>query len=314
MDPLEPSPELKLRVPDGPTGRFTATRSPGIDAIAAYLPWHFFYEDWGVYVFQPEFFGFVRDVAVLVGLPEPRLAPLAFRQVLWHEWTHFAFEVTATEIEDVTGIGCYRDYSGARYGSATHWSSGPLEEAVAVWREVAFSRGPLLRSMRPKPRGYANAVRILADASPAGYCDWACMSTPGKPRERVIRDLVSVIAGAPVATGRWGETTQSERRQVPVYWVGNARSLSRIGSVKKAFGPPTIRRFEKWARKNGAEILAGAGKGSHRVVKWEGETATYSTSAGILLRPEAEDVAHLFELPNSSAVYQAVTRMRRLVT
>jgi hypothetical protein len=247
-------------------------------------------------------------------LPASRLAPVTFRQVLCHEWTHFAFELTATEVESVTRVPCYRDYSHLRYATTTRWATGPLEEAVAVWREVAFSRGALLRWMRPKPREYVHAVRILADASPPGYCDWKCMSTPGKPREQVISDLVSVIAGSSVVTGRWGETSRSERDQVPVYWVGDTKSAPLIGSLPKAFGPPTIRRFEKWARKNGARIRPDAGKGSHRTVLWEGEPATYATSAGVLLRPEAEHIAGVFGMRNSSALYEAVARMRVLVT
>src|SRR4051812_10156300 len=76
VGPLEPLPELP--VPHGPTGLFTTARAPGLDAIAAYRPWHFFYDDWGVYIFEREFFGFVRDFATLVGLPPSRVAPLAF--------------------------------------------------------------------------------------------------------------------------------------------------------------------------------------------------------------------------------------------
>ena len=292
-------------------GRFTPAASAGTDAIAVYRPWHFFYDDWGIYVFELDFIDFVEDISDLAALPARLIAPLAFRQILWHEWTHFAFEVTATELESVTGVPCYREYSLRRYATRTRWASGPLEEAVAVWREVAFSRGALPRRMRPKPRSYVHAVRLLADASPPGYCDWACMKSPGVRRGAVISDLVSVIADSSVVTSRWGETSPSERDQVPVYWVGNPATLAAVGGLPKTAGPPTIRRFEKWAKKKKATIVARGGKGSHhRLVLADGRGQTYATSAGFLLRPEAEKIAALFGLRNSATLYDAVGRMR----
>ena len=288
-------------------GRFTAAASPSVDALAVYRPWHFFYEDWGIYVFERPFFGLVLDTADLAGITPTTLASLVFRQVLSHEWSHFAFEITATEIESVTGVPCYRDYSFWRYSSATRWG-GPLEEAVAVWREVAFSRGALPKSMRPKPRGYVHAVRILADASPPGYCDWACMKRPGRGRTEVISYLASLIAGANIGSGRWGETQVNERDQVPVYWVGDPTRVSPLGGIPKSIGPPTIRRFEKWLRKKEA-IISETARGSHRKLRTsDGQEESYATGAGFLLRPEAEKISRLFGLRNSSALYEEVAR------
>src|SRR5262245_33384544 len=56
LDPTRTERPQPMGLPtDVPRGAFTADGSPGIDAIAAYLPWHFFGDGWGIYVYQRAF-------------------------------------------------------------------------------------------------------------------------------------------------------------------------------------------------------------------------------------------------------------------
>jgi hypothetical protein len=73
----------------------------GADAIACYVPWHYDPIKWGIYFLQQPFFAFVKDIATIAGLPPGPLAPVVLRQVLFHELTHFRFEVVGSELEDV---------------------------------------------------------------------------------------------------------------------------------------------------------------------------------------------------------------------
>ena len=127
------------------TGRFTATESPGVDAVAAYFPWHFFEASWGIRIYERPFYGFAADLASLAGHPLPTMLPIVLLEVLQHEWTHFAFEVAATEIEDVVDYPLYGSYSRTRYARPTDWSTGPLEEAVATWAELSSPRSGFRR-------------------------------------------------------------------------------------------------------------------------------------------------------------------------
>ena len=112
LDPTSTERPQPMTLPSGaPQGVFTTTSAPGVDAIAAYLPWHFFRDAWGIYVYQQAFFGFSRDLADLASESPTTIAPIAFRQILFHEWTHFAFEIVATELEDALKRPLYRDYS-----------------------------------------------------------------------------------------------------------------------------------------------------------------------------------------------------------
>src|SRR4051812_919256 len=97
------------------------------DAIACYAPWHLYGDAWGIYVSEPMLTGFAASIAALTGAPIARLAPLALRQVLEHEWVHFGFEVAGTEIEDVLGRLVYAGYVRYRFGIPhDYYDTGPL--------------------------------------------------------------------------------------------------------------------------------------------------------------------------------------------
>jgi hypothetical protein len=262
------------------------------DAIAVYRPWHLNGEDWGIYVSELALTVFTAGLAQLTGGSIPQLAPLALRQILEHEWTHFAFEVAGTEIGDALSAIVYPSYVTERFNASNRPYVGPLEEVVASWSEVDFARNPPhgFRSLRP--RGYTRAVQHLLSLAPPGYRDWRQMDSR-LDGAAIVAGVASLIAGRDMSTSRWGAVTDAEKAQVPIYWVGEPSRAAAFGALPKSIGPPTIRRLEQWLKHIGATPAAARrGKGSHR--RWmlpNQEPIGYATSAGFLLPNEARNIA-----------------------
>ena len=282
------------------------------DAIAVYAPWHLYGDAWGIYVSEPMLTGFTASLAALTEAPIGLVAPLALRQILEHEWTHFAFEVAGTEIEDVLGRFVYGGYVRYRFGRPEpYYSNGPLEEIVASWNEVVFAKGGRGGFRKLRPRGYTAAVRHLLDNSPPGYCDWKWMHDWDDAKEIVGR-VVSRIADADLRTYRWALTNRHENEQVPVYWVGSTAKAAVFGGFPKSSASPSIRRLRKWLTLIGARELRGRGKGSHQ--RWQlpdGTDVGFATSARFLLPPEARQLATALGL-RRAALYDLVARMEQL--
>jgi hypothetical protein len=266
-----------------------------------------------VYVFERPLLAFTRTIAEACQEDSRRLAPLVFRQVLEHEWTHFDFEVIATGFEEVLVEPRYVSYSWLRfhlpYLELTE--TGPLEEAIATWSEVRFARGRLPAYLGAKPPAYATAVAQAADRSPEGYRDWRLMLA-ARNRERVVAAVAALIIDHPggLATGTWWKPTAAWRRQVPVYWIGNPDHLRGFGGKAKSSAAPKIRVLEKWLQRClGARIESDRGRGSHeRYVLPDGRSDVYATSAGFLLPPEAKKMATLLGYGSSRELYLAIQR------
>jgi hypothetical protein len=280
-----------------------------VDAIAAYAPWHLYGDAWGIYVSEPLLTGFAAALAELTRAPLERLAPLALRQILEHEWTHFAFEVTGTEIEDVLGRFLYSGYVRYRFGMPEPtWSDGPLEEIVASWSEVSFAANHSGPFRKLRPRGYTAAVRQLLDRSPPGYRDWELMSD-WDTAAAIVAAVVSLVANQDLHTYRWARTDVRENLQVPVYWIGSLASAAVFGGVQKTAASPTIRRLRKWLRLIGAIELRSRGKGSHE--RWQlvsGARVGFGTSSGVLLPPEARQLADALGV-RQTVLFELVARM-----
>ena len=282
------------------------------DAIAVYRPWHLHAEHWGIYVSAEALAAFAGALSTLTSVPPARIAPLALRQILEHEWTHFAFEIAGTEIEDVLGRLVYPDYVLNRFSTPVpRWSNGPLEEIVASWAEVTFARHPPNGFKSRRPRNYARAVERLLSLCAPGYRDWHWMEGEADA-VKITAGVASLIAAKPMRTFRWTEVTQEEKSQVPVYWIGDRNLSAAFGAFPKSAGPPAIKRVEKWLRSVlGAREIRGRGKGSHK--RWElpnGRPVGFATSAGFLLPPEAKDLAEAVGLTRSE-LFEHISAMRK---
>lgn len=277
-----------------------------VDAIAAYFPWHFFFENWGVRIYESHFLGFVEALAELARCDPAEVAPYALRQVLHHEWTHFAWEVAATEFEDLVNQPLYESYSRYRYAdgrSVFGNEANPLEEATATWAEVVYARSARI-SGRRKPRRYLEAVRRLNVMSPPGYRDFDLCRSAG---ESVASELAGRIADRPVATSRWGTVEDAEVALVPVFWVGADEALNdALGLLTKAVAAPSPRDFERWLRRIGADIDVRRGSGSHRSFEWQGRRSFYETSGDRIARKTATNLAKFFGLGGPHELFRHV--------
>lgn len=282
------------------------------DAIAVYRPWHLWEDDWGIYVSEEALTLFTAGLAQLTGASLGQLAPLALRQILEHEWIHFAFEVAAAEIGDALGEAVYVGYVRERFGRAdTRYSIGPLEEIVASWAEVEFARNPPRGFRRIRPRGYGRAVEHLLSRAGPGYSEWHHMQDWDDAIEITI-GVISLIADRSLLSYRWGAVADSEKRQVPIVWVGDPAKMAAFGAFPKSVGPPTIRRLKQWLSHIGATPAPRRGKGSHE--QWtlpNGRRIGYATSAGFLLPPEARNLADALGITRHD-LFQSVAQMTKV--
>lgn len=278
------------------------------DAVAIYRPWHFFRDEWGIEIYEHNLLRFTHQIAEAMCESPYLLAPIVFRQVLEHEYAHFDFEVIATRFEDVTADPCYREYCLSRYALRVRdEQTGPLEEAIATWREVVFARRTR-GVLGPASSRYAKAVEMLSREAPSGYRDWPLLQDP-KTRGSVVCDLCGgCILGYPFALeeGGWWRSTRTHRAEVPLRWMGEHENLKIFGAREKEWRRPTIKELERWLKSTyGASITRG--KGSHRHYDLgNGVKGTYSTSAGHLLRPEAKQLAAKLEFPTDRELCIAI--------
>lgn len=95
---------------------------------------------------------------------------------------------------------------------------GPLDEALATWREISFARRKWPSTMA-KPRGFQRAAELIASNAPLGYSEWHRLRT-FRSRQEVMATIASLIAGRAMTSCRWGRIQDTESALVPRYWVG----------------------------------------------------------------------------------------------
>jgi hypothetical protein len=294
-----------------PSGMFTEGGSAGADAIAHYKPWHLWGEDWGIYFFAKPFRDFVASTAQLSGANYGQLEPFVMRQILEHEYTHFEFEVVGTKLEAIYEKPLYRSYMFDRFAHHTRWTGppwarglhpGPVEEAIATWREVRYSR-----QKKPiPPPGYQAAASKLADAAPPGYNAWRCADAGNAHLAGLVNATVAtLIADAPQVAPPAPGLDEQDFGDVPVYWRGDP-ALIPSSAPAKDFTRPTVKGLERWLKKNTAEIQPDRGQGSHRRFTWRGKSGTYSTSRDPVPKKPCLEIAAIFGFTNLRDLYLAI--------
>lgn len=285
----------------------------GTDAIAFYVPWHSSPRNWGIYFRERQLFALNDWIARVAGVSPNLLAPIVLRQVLFHELTHFRFEVVGSELEDVLGRRLYLSYIRERYGRPVRGLSGPIEESMATWSEVRFSRGRLQQFLRPKPPSYPRALRHVLSSAPPGYRDWRAASSD-RNRERLVADIASLIADRPISTGGWGGwVTEENRSSVPRRWIGNPKLLPAVNALEKSAPVLTVRVFERWLDVQG--IVPVPARGSHMKFQWNGRHDGYGTSGkgGRLYMNDTKRLSRFFGFPTVADFQIAVSTRAQLV-
>ena len=298
-----------------PSGAFSEQDSAGADAVAHYKPWHIWGEDWGIYFFAEPFRDFAASAAQLASAPYAQIEPFVFRQVLEHELTHFEFEVIGTKLEAIYGTPLYRSYLVHRYSTSTRWTGppwargchpGPVEEAIATWREVRYSRR---KKPRP-PAGYQTAASRLADASPPGYNAWRCadIATPHLA-SLVTATVATLIAGQPLVSPPALHLSEEDLADVPVHWRGDP-ALIPTSAPAKDFTRPTPDRLESWLKKNKADFRSDRGKGSHVRFTWRGQRGGFPRSRNPVPKKPCVEIAAIFGFESLRELYLAIAAKR----
>jgi hypothetical protein len=282
------------------------------DAIAVYAPWHRYRDDYGAYIREEPLLALASWLANELAVPFGRIAPHVLRQIARHEQAHFMFEVAAFELEDVSEEWLYPRYVRGNTGPAPPLTDGVAEEIWASWREVEYARR-VARKFADL-RSYPDLVIRELLTLPPGYSDFEVM----KDEPRAVRAAVASLMRPGyerIVSGRWGAPAGREADNMPLYWIGEERSLAGLGGLPRSTGLPSIRRFERWLRMIGAEIEKRGGRGSHRKVRLpNGRTAVYATSAGRLHQAPANQIARALGLANARVLFEYVRDMRPLPT
>jgi len=198
-----------------------------------------------------------------------------------------------------------------RFSRPTRWTGppstrgqhpGPVEEAVATWREVRYGR----RKKPTPPRGYQAAASKLVDASPPGYnARRRADSGNAHLSGLVLASLASLIADEPQVVPPAHELDAEDFGDVPVYWRGRPALIASSAPAKDCTRP-SPRRLEAWLKKNKAYVERSRGQGAHVGFTWCGQTGFFSTSRDPVPKEPCEQIRVIFGFPklarNSSSL------------
>jgi predicted RNA binding protein YcfA (HicA-like mRNA interferase family) len=147
---------------------------PPPDALAFYLPFHYYFPDWwGVYLTVEGVFALARFIWLHTGnVITPDQARVVSRLFLYgHEAYHHAVECFATRLEVTHRVPLYRHGFEALY-QRTAGSDDAQEEALATAKGYALAgrvARRLFRGQRPKQRAVQDALADYILGCPPGY-------------------------------------------------------------------------------------------------------------------------------------------------
>lgn len=118
-----PGPEEPEPTADGTTA----------EALAFYLPFHFYPAAWGIYLWAAGVWALARRLALPREVPDLTALGCAYCLLLEHERLHFCAEYAASRIEVVTAKACYSAYF-------SNGEAGLHEEALANARALGILR------------------------------------------------------------------------------------------------------------------------------------------------------------------------------
>ncbi len=188
-----------------PTGDGTTA-----EALAYYLPFHFYRTRWGIYVRGAGVWALARRLALPKKLPDVNVLGCAYNLLLDHERLHFFAEYAASRVEVVTAQVCYESYFKDK-------DAAPHEEALAN----AHGLRGLRRHASPR---VVQAASAWMDTQGPGYCDFSKWLPPrftdGERRAAVSMTKVAAAFNL-LVDGHPAEFLfrNASSRPVPVYIV-----------------------------------------------------------------------------------------------
>jgi hypothetical protein len=155
---------------------------PAIDAMAYYLPFHFYTDRWGIYVRGS---GIVSVASMLASATGANFsldfANLAHAILLHHERFHFFSEIACSRAELVLGNERYRQYFHDQGATACEEALANAHAfRTALRRQPVAIRQCVEQWMHTQGPGYRDFSRCLA---PAAWTDW-CRTATRRMRNR----------------------------------------------------------------------------------------------------------------------------------
>lgn len=202
---------------------------PGsIDALAYYLPFHYYRHSWGIYLKAS---GLLSVAAMLLGaspsLPGSTLLELARHILLEHERFHFLTEVACSRAEVPAARRLYHAYFLNRHAATLEESlANARSHRVALQKQPALIRDAVERWMLSMGPGYRDFKRYV---SPPTFSKGT----------RVATQLMMAPAGAKVSAGSPSEFLYaglSRRSPVPLHLVADVPALKILKPFPKYEG------------------------------------------------------------------------------
>lgn len=287
-----------------------------IDRLAFYLPFHFYRDWWGIYIFPEGILRIRQELQPFFrthGIAPNDQVRLAKQLLYHHEYYHHAVESFGTRLEAVLNQPCYVRGFSPRYQQTAH-SSLCLEETCAN----SYAREKLLKNhaaLGVGRRDLAAAINEWFEGQPAGYRE-ACATTGSWPRTlrpKLYEDYTQAIPGfgipalpgsnaRPPIAGRsinaaWSVAGHMDRgigdirsriaylipKGSPIYnrLPTDARTCFKGGSFKQKLKSMGIARFH---RQGGAHEIWESISNGHRVAipRHDGVDLPKGTMRGIL--------------------------------
>ncbi len=252
---------------EGPTPIVQAGMPATVDVLAYYLPFHFYGEEWGIYLRAS---GVLSIASMLAsrsknGLTQD-LLEVARGILLQHERFHFMAEVACARIELVPSLcKVYEGYFQDPYATT-------IEEALAnahAFRAVVRQQSEGIRKevkqwMLSQGAGYSDFVRCLGQSAFTKYCRIAveimqlCRIAVERMQladKRIVISNGGIRAGnagmsfTGVQSGQRSVTRKGQRRTIPTEFLfaGLARSTAPTYVVLDVAGVGVLKPFPKYA-------------------------------------------------------------------
>jgi hypothetical protein len=153
------------------------------EALAFYLPFHFYRTAWGIYIRAAGVWALARRLALPRKLPDLSVLACAYNLLLEHERLHFCAEYAASRIEVVTAQACYDAY---------------FKDKDANLHEEALANARALRGLRRRtPSKLVQAAEAWMATQGPGYCDFNEWLPPrftdGERRAAVLMTSVAAL-------------------------------------------------------------------------------------------------------------------------
>ncbi|MGQ0556952.1 MAG: hypothetical protein ACT4PN_13525 [Nitrospiraceae bacterium] len=184
-------------VVEGDTLPVQNVQLPVIDALAYYLPFHFYTERWGIYVRSS---GIVTVASMLASATGGKLSSdvvnLAYAILLHHERFHFFSEIACSRAELVLHDERYHHYFHDQGATACEEAlANAYAFRTALRRQPAVIRQHVKQWMHEQGPAYRDFSRCLAPVAFADWCRTATKHMRNTGKNGIVLSLPGIACG-----------------------------------------------------------------------------------------------------------------------